>query len=338
MKTKKELFEDLVSDNPDPSRKIFRPILMHFAARFAGYTYGQFASDYRVLVESNIKCAGYFDLDMVGVISDPYRETSAFGARVEFPPEAVPICLDKVIKTPEDVEDLKNPDVYKNERTLDRIKAAEHFQHLLKGTYPVIGWVEGPLAEACDLAGVSEMLMMLMIDPDTSQRLLDKCMITAKDFAKAQIGAGCDIIGMGDAICSQIDQATFDMFVRDRQKEIIDFIHENGAMVKLHICGDITHLLPSIRKVGADIVDLDWQVDFDHAYEVLGDKVILTGNIDPVLVKDLSKEGVFEKTKELLAKVHGKKHILSAGCEISVLTPPENLMAMRTASLDFQRG
>ncbi len=334
MKTKKQLFDALVRGNPDPDHKIFRPILMHFAARFAGYTYGQFASDYKVLVESNIKCAEHFDLDMVGVISDPYRETSAFGARVEFPPEAVPVCLDKVIKTPEDVGGLKNPDVYKNERTLDRIRAAEYFQQLLKGTYPVIGWIEGPLAEACDLAGVSEMLMMLMIDPDTSERLLDKCVVTAKDFAKAQIEAGCDIIGMGDAICSQIDQVTYDAFVRDRQKEIIDFIHESGAMVKLHICGDITHLLPSIRKVGADIVDLDWQVDFDHAYSVFGDEVILTGNVDPVLVKDLSEREVFKKTRELLSKVHGKKHILSAGCEISVLTPPGNLMAMRKASLN----
>ena len=57
---------------------------MHFAARFNHTTYGKFASDYKTLVESNIKAMEYFDMDMVSLISDPYRETSAFGAGIEY--------------------------------------------------------------------------------------------------------------------------------------------------------------------------------------------------------------------------------------------------------------
>jgi len=34
------------------------------------------------------------------------------------------------------------------------------------------------------------MLVNLMTDPDFSNLLMDKCMLTAKDFAKAQIEAG----------------------------------------------------------------------------------------------------------------------------------------------------
>ena len=49
---------------------------MHFAAHINETTYGKFASDYKALVESNIKCPEYFDLDAVSLISDPYRETS----------------------------------------------------------------------------------------------------------------------------------------------------------------------------------------------------------------------------------------------------------------------
>jgi uroporphyrinogen-III decarboxylase len=188
---------------------LFRPILMHFAARFNGNTYGEFASNYKVLVESNLKSMEYFETDMVGLISDPYRETSAFGAKVSFPAEQVPMCEQILIKTYSDVVSLKRPDVYKCERTLDRIRGAELFQKELQGNIPVIGWIEGPLAEACDLTGISNMLMQLMIDPDFSNLLLDKCLETAKDFAKAQIEAGCDIIGMGDAICSQIDLGTY---------------------------------------------------------------------------------------------------------------------------------
>ncbi len=55
---------------------------MHFAARLNGKTYGEFASDYKVLVDSNIRAMEYFDADMVGLISDPHRETAAFGAKM----------------------------------------------------------------------------------------------------------------------------------------------------------------------------------------------------------------------------------------------------------------
>ncbi len=55
------------------TKTTFHPILMHFAARHAGFTYGAFASDYRALVKSNLKCLEDFSLDAVGLISDPYQ-------------------------------------------------------------------------------------------------------------------------------------------------------------------------------------------------------------------------------------------------------------------------
>ncbi len=330
MMTKKERFEGLCNGDVNQS-VLFRPILMHFAARFSGRTYGAFASDYRVLVDSNLRCMEYFGTDMVGLISDPYRETSAFGAKVTFPDEAVPRCDHPIVSSIDDVKQLKNPDVYACERTLDRIKAAELFQKELNGNVPVIGWIEGPLAEACDLTGISNMLLQLMMDVDFSNYLLDKCVITAKDFAKAQIEKGCEIIGMGDAICSQIDQSTYDAYIKDRHREIIDFIHQAGAKVKLHICGDITHLLPSLKDLNIDILDVDFMVSMEEAFQILGPEVIRCGNLNPVDIQNKTREEVISLTSRLLEKEKGRKFILSAGCEITVNTPNENLLAMREA-------
>ncbi|TLX72311.1 uroporphyrinogen decarboxylase [Labilibacter sediminis] len=329
---KKQLFNRLIN-NEKSDITSFHPLWMHFAARFIGKTYGEFASDYKTLVKSNIKAMEYFDADMVGLVSDPYRETAAFGAKVTFPAEEVPRCQKLIVNSIEDANALKNPDVYKNERTLDRIKGAELYQKELKGEVPVIGWIEGPLAEACDLTGLSNMLLQLMMDPDFSNTLLDKCMVTAKDFAEAQITAGCDIIGMGDAICSQIDASTYDTYVKERHREIIDFIHEKGAKVKLHICGDITHILPSLADLPIDILDIDHMVDLQSSYEILGPEIIRCGNIDPVFVMNKSSEEVENACKEMVQKEKGRKFILSAGCEICLDTSIKNLQAMRTASL-----
>lgn len=331
--TKTELFHRLQEKGEIDNKVLFRPILMQFAAEYIGSNYGEFASNYNVLVEANLRCMDDFGLDMLGLISDPYRETSAFGAKVNYVRNGVPRCLDLIVKSMDDVIDLKNPDVYKSVRTFDRIKAGEVLSKITQGNIPIIGWIEGPLAEACDLTGIENMMMQLMIDPDFANRLMDKCMQTAKDFAKAQIEAGCEIIGMGDAVCSQIDVETYNKYVQERHKELISYIHELGGRIKLHICGDTNHLLPSYTDFNIDILDLDWQVDINQARSILGHEVIFAGNINPVLIQNKTRDEVFQICKDLVEIHKSERFILSAGCEITPLTSTENLKAMSEATI-----
>jgi len=313
----------------------FHPILMHFAARYSGFSYGRFASDYRALVESNLRCRDEIGMDAVGVISDPYRETSAFGAKVTFPEEAVPRCMEILVRSMEDIGHLKNPDVYKKERTLDRIKGAEALRKSVGSGVPVIGWIEGPLAESCDLAGVNEVLLKIFMEPVFVKRLIDKLMPTAKAFARAQVEAGCDIIGVGDAICSQVDVGTYREFVKEKHLELFEYIQSLGARVKLHICGNITHLLEDLRDVKPDIVDMDWMVDMDQAFEKLGSSIIRCGNLDPVaVVQDRKPEEIRRETERLCRQEEDRPFILSGGCEITVNTPVDHLKVLRAVSRD----
>ncbi len=333
---KKEEFFSLFGSGKTQEYIPFHPILMHFAARLNHSTYAEFASDHRILVQSNIRAMDQFDLDWVELISDPYRETAAFGAQIKYVPEGVPVCLSPIIKTLEDVHNLKNPDLYRSPRTSDRISGARLYQEILKGTVPVFGWIEGPLAEACTLTGVSNMLILLMTDPDFCNFLMDKCMITAKEFAKAQIDAGCDVIGIGDAICSQVDPEVYNSYVMDRHRELISYIHSLGGKVKLHICGNITHLLPSLKEVGTDILDIDWEVGFDDARHFMGPEVIICGNINPVVIQDSSKDEIGKLSTSLIRSNRENKIILSGGCEITVNTPHANLSEMSETAKKFR--
>jgi MtaA/CmuA family methyltransferase len=331
--TRRSEFSNQVKQRSAEGDVFFRPILMQFAAHHIGLSYRDFYLDHNNLVVANIACMETFGMDAVGLISDPMREAEAFGARCEYPLETVPHCANPPVKTMADVLALPNPDVTTATRTRDRITGAELFRRRLGDDVPIIGWIEGPLAEACDLVGVMNMLVKLARDPEFSQRLMAKLALTAKAFAQAQIGAGCDIIGMGDAICSQISPKMYARQVKDHHREIIEFIHQQGALVKLHICGNTTHLLHHLRDLGPDIVDLDWMVDMDQAYETLGPDIIRAGNLDPAgVMEQLPAEVVYDKTRALVEKERGRAFILSGGCEITPLTPPENLMAMREAS------
>jgi MtaA/CmuA family methyltransferase len=320
----------LTNKESNPETVLFHPILMQFAAKFNNSTYEEFMTDYRVLVESNIKCLEAIDHDAVGLISDPYRETSAFGASVEFSGNNNPVC-EPIITSLDDLDLLKNPDVYKSGRTFDRISAARYYQELLGNDIPIIGWIEGPLAEAADLTGVNNILADILMEPDFVRKLMDICVITAKDFARAQVEAGCLIIGMGDALCSQIDSETYGSFILPLHQEIIDFIHDLGAFTKIHICGDITHLLPYLALTKTDILDLDWMVDFKNAREACKNDIILCGNLDPVaVVQEQSPEIIAQQSRGLVKGMTNNRFILSAGCEITRDTPLENILAMKS--------
>ena len=49
-------------------------IIMGFSAAYSGRTYREYASDYKVLCECDLRCAEDFRLDILSAISDPMRD------------------------------------------------------------------------------------------------------------------------------------------------------------------------------------------------------------------------------------------------------------------------
>lgn len=324
--------EFLKTPKTDDGRLFFHPIMMTHAASQYGKTYEEFMTDHNVLVESNLHLLEMYDFDAVSVISDPYRETSAFGAKVTFNGDSSPMANDMVLSIDE-IKKMEIPNVYECERTLDRIKGVELFREKLGSPFPIIGWIEGPLAESADLVGVSSILMDLIIEPDKVVALMQKCLELGKQFAKAQVEAGANIIGVGDAICSQISEELYKQFCLPLHKELFSYIHSLGAKVKLHICGNITHLLPDLSKTDVDILDIDWMVDMTEAYKYMGDDVMLCGNMDPVsIVMNGNSDSIISNYESLKNKIPRKNWILMAGCEIPRDTPSENISLLRELS------
>ncbi len=303
------------------------PILMQYAAEYIGSDYGQFAADYRVLVQANAACARDFGMDQVSCISDSYRETHGFGADVEFVTDGPPHGTHPLADS-KDLTRLAKPNPYQSERMLDRVKAAEAFSKQFSGTYSILGWVEGPAAEAADLRNVIPFLMDVIDDPEFACDLMDLCVDVGIAFAEAQIEAGADTIGIGDAIASQMSPDVYETMIQPREKRLVKAIKDAGAFVKLHICGNITHLLPGIADLGIDILDVDHMVDMATVRAVVGDRVTLTGNIDPVAgVARGTPERIRQELQRLYDTV-GNPFMINAGCEIPSGTPPENLRAL----------
>ena len=303
------------------------PILMQFAAEFIGSDYAAFASDHRVLVEANVACAREFGIDQLSCISDPYRETHGFGSKITYVKNGPPHSTHPLQET-KDLSVLSIPDPLGSERMLDRVKAAELYHQRHHGEYSILGWVEGPAAEAADLRNLMPFLIDLLDDEPFACELMDLCTETAIRFARAQLEAGADTIGIGDAIASQVGPDTYEELIQPREKRLVQAIQAMGGRVKLHICGNITHLLPGIADLGVDVLDVDHLVDLARVRAAVGPRVALAGNMDPVsLIRNGTPDAIREAVRNAVHEA-GFPYFVNAGCEIPSGTPVCNLRAL----------
>jgi MtaA/CmuA family methyltransferase len=311
-------------------------IMMQFAAHYIEQPLSRYYQDYRVLVEANLAVQQAFGLDIVQAISDPYRETADFGADIEFPQDGLPLSKIPLLRDEAKLKQLKTPDPANGRRMSDRLEAIRYFREQVGGEVPIMGWVEGALAEAADLRGVSQLLYDLYDQPEWVEELLEKCVALAIDFAKAQVEAGADIIGLGDAIVSQISADMYRRFALPYEQRIFAAIRQLEALPRLHICGNTSHILTDMAQSGAAIIDLDWMVDIGRAAEIFGEGIALCGNFDPVAVM---LQGTPEQVRQATlkcAQLGGSRHLSGAGCEIPDGTPHENLLAQLQALQEFE--
>jgi MtaA/CmuA family methyltransferase len=312
------------------------PITMMFAADQIGVKYGEYAADYRKLVEGQIATAEKFDFDYVSCISDPTREAADCGANIEFfddqPPavnERACLLADKSV-----LAGLKIPDPLGGGRMHDRVKAAALFKEKVGEELMIEGWIEGPCAEAADLRGINHLMLDFYDDPGFVRDLFEFVLEMECQFAQAQIDAGAKLIGIGDAAASLVGPQIYDDFVFEYEQKMVRRVQEMGGIVRLHICGNTSRILTGMGKLGCEIVELDSMVSMAQAREEMGPDQVLLGNIDPVKVL---RNGTPEVITEAIAECHrasGTRYMVGAGCEVPRDTPEENLLALR----DYARG
>lgn len=308
-------------------RPAVTPIFMAWAARFIGRTYRDYYLDGDVLVEAQLAVTRAFNIDQISAISDPWREASAYGMEFDYPPDGVGKPKNVLIKKAEDVSLVKSFDIVNAERPRQRIQSVRKMAAEVGQTHSVLGWVEGPIAEYGDLRGVEATMMDLIDKPEMFVEAGETIIENEIKFAIAQIEAGADMIGVGDAAASLVTPNMYADLVLPLEKKLIDAIHEAGAAVKLHICGNISNIVQFMPKSGADIIDVDWMVPLSRARELVGPDVVLCGNFNPAgaLLEGSPKDVANEARKCL--KTVPERFILMPGCEVPPATPEENIRA-----------
>ena len=306
------------------------PVVMMYCADHIGVKYGEYVQDHRVLAEAQIRTAEDYDLDIVSNMSDPAREAADCGARIEFyedQPAAI-IESDALLADKSKLSRLAVPEPLGGGRMHEAVRAVELMKQRVGGEKAVMGWVEGPCAEAADLRGINTLMLDLYDDPAFVRDLFEFVVELALQYGKAQIEAGADIIGIGDAAASLIGPKFYQEFVWEFEKRLVGGLQAMGASVRLHICGNTKVIVDGMGRLGCEIVDLDYFTPVDVARQAMGSEQLLLGNIDPV--RSL-RNGTPETVTADIAACHqqaGARYIVGAGCEIPRDTPVENVRAL----------
>ena len=306
------------------------PITMMFAADQIGAKYFDYATDYRVQAEAQVRVAERFDIDHVSVISDPGCEASALGATLKFFPDQPPAVDEEnaLLKDRTKLAGLAIPDPTQSERMRNRAKAVRLMKERVGNDKVVEGWIEGPCAEAADLRGINNLMLDFYDDPAFMRELFEFVVEMGLRFARFQIESGADLMGVGDAAASLVGPKLYAEFVWPFEQKLVGALHAEGIKTRLHICGNTQKILEAMGRLQCSMVDLDSLSPMSEARGKMGPRQVLLGNLDPVRAL---KEGTPESVYEAVAECHrqaGECFIVGPGCEVPRGTPPANLQAM----------
>jgi len=308
----------------------FMPITMMFAAYHAGVKYLEYATNCRVQAKAQLSVAEDYDFDYVSVISDPGCEAADCGAQVIYFPDQPP-ALDEanaLLADKRRLSTLKAPEPSSGRRMQNRLEGVALLKQRVGKEKLVEGWIEGPCAEAADLRGINNLMMDFYDDPEFIPQLFEFVIHLELAFGKAQLAAGAELIGIGDAAASLVGPKFYNQFVWPYEKRLVDGLQAAGARTRLHICGNTRPILAAMGRLGCEMVDLDSLAPMAEGRREMGGKQVLCGNIDPVRVL---RDGTPESVYEAVAACHhetGERFIVGAGCEVPRNTPPANVQAM----------
>ncbi len=284
------------------------------------------------------KSAGY-DGIYVGWESSFNLMAEAMGCKLQIQPNSIAFVREQMIKEPSDLDRIEVPDPERDGRLPIHLKAIELVKEKIGTDAPIFKYVPGPLTLASVLRSPDQLLMELIRNPDFVYDILKTASESSKLYGAATVEHGADIAVVGDPIASSsvISPKMFDQFAFSPIKNVLKSISDVGGIPSLHICGNTIPILERMVDTGARIIELDYKVDLKFAKDMVGERVCIQGNIDPVSIFLNGKPSDVErKARECIEKAaNGGGFILSSGDEIPLNAPFENVKAMVSAAKKY---
>lgn len=312
------------------------PLAVHFCARIAGISLRQYSTQAGALADSVIRYYERFRPDAVWVSADTWVSAEAMGAHVFAPGPDQPLCGtgEPCVRTARDIERIPPPDPGAQGRYPLMLEALERIRRAIgQEAWVVACFDQYPFSLAAALLGLDEIMIKSLEDRPLVEDLMERCLDYGESYGRALATAGADLLSGGDSPAGLIGPRAYRELAWPFEQRLIARLKPaTHKPVSLHICGNSGPLLADMAATGADVLELDHQVDLTEACRLAGPGITLWGNLDPVRL--LAQGNPTEIRQAALKAVNSvracghSRFVLSSGCTLAIETPPANLDAI----------
>ncbi len=354
----------------EPDRIPVIPALAHrFLVPETGTRFGDYYSDSELMLRTQILAQKWL---MENIRTDAYSitgpwvgawtdfqntfEAGSLGVEIRFPDDDIPWVGPGWVKTEADLRRLEAMDFINGpvnsmqvRYRREMLKVAEKYPVKFQGGavfYPgreasLTHTSDGPFGVAGDLTGHTEIFQAVLERPDFVKELLrivtDK-LIAYLDFCWKEEGLPVPKdFAWTDDLAVGLSEATYRDIVLPFEKKLR--FHFDGRL-SLHMCGKTDHLLETfVRDLEIhEFQGFGYEVSLERVASVMGGKVVLLGNVNPMLIHSGTPEEVRAATRrviEALGPCRGL--IVQDGNNIPPGSPVANINAMMEAAETYGR-
>lgn len=299
-------------------------------APFIGVTARDYYHSAQLMADLEIALFKRLRHDGVSISTSLRGVAEAMGAKVGYPEYGISYLIEPAINSIDQIEYLKVVDPLKDGNLPTLLEAIRLTRDALMDKVDVGAAMSGPFSVAASVVGTENLLKWMIKYPKKVHTLMDIVAESNNRYIEEVAKLGVSI-GFADPVSSTslISPKQFREFSLPALKKNINKIKEKtGGAPGIHICGKSKELWEDVVNAGISNFSIDNAEDLEEAKNIMGNRVVITGNVPPVdVVYRGNKEAIFESVKECIKKGHDSKkgYILSTGCQIPMHTPIENI-------------
>lgn len=288
--------------------------------------------------EVTLQPIDHFGLDAAILFSDILTIPDAMGLGLVLE-EGVGPVFSRPLTSAADIQRLGVPDM---ESDLGYVTdAVRLIRRELNDRVPLIGFTGSPwtlasyMVEGRGSKDFAKIKGLMFSEPALTHQLLDVVTESVCQYLKAQVLAGAQSLMVFDTWGGMLSTHAYKSFSLAYMRKIVQFLRSDPQTdevpVVLFTKGG-AQWLELIADTGCDGIGLDWTVDLAQAKERVGHRVVLQGNMDPVVMSTTSTAVQHEAQSVLEAygtvADSDRGHIFNLGHGIQPNAKPENMQVL----------
>jgi uroporphyrinogen decarboxylase len=281
-------------------------------------------------VEVTLQPIDRLGVDAAILFSDLLIPLSPMGISLDFVEGEGP-RIDNPVATGSDVLNLRE---FEPRQELGFVlEAIRILRRELEGRVPLIGFAGAPftlasyLIEGGSSRSFEKTKSLMYAEPRVWHRLASKLASLVRDYLTAQIEAGAQAVQLFDSWVGALSPDDYREFALPYSRSVLGGIADFGVPV-IHFATGTSGILTLLRQAGGDVIGLDWRIDLDTGWDLVGRDVAVQGNLDPHLLL-APREILIRRADDILSRASGHPgHIFNLGHGILPTTPVDNVRAL----------